>query len=164
MLPVVIGTAPGREEWLADCLESILNTDTEDHRHVLVHDKGGYEVAALRTGFQHFDRFLFLQDSVTILSATFWDVIDSHIGPCWLTGHPPMMLGIHDTTVLPFLPSAVTKEEAITLEWELPQQLTWPTIWPDILDASALRTEHKHGRHNIVLGNALFEKHKGTWR
>jgi len=165
VLPVVIGTHPDRTAWLTDCLTSIQATTD---REVLIHHTGGYEVAALRHGMAHADRFLFLHDSVTILDPLFWSVIDRFRTPAWLSGHPPMFMGIHHTSSLePILdryPAEQSKEDAIRIEAELPGLLTYTTIWPDITDRTALRTEERHGRNNLVIGNHLWEKHKGTWR
>jgi hypothetical protein len=159
VLPVVVGSHP-ESPWIDDCLTSIFNTTD---RQVVVHPDGGYEPAALRTGAALFDRFVYLQDSVTILSDTFWDAIGET--PCWFAGHPPMFLGIHDSTIVELLPRAVTKEEAISLEATLPGLLNYPTIWPDVSDRTALRREIRHGRDNLVLGvPGLWEKHKGTFR
>lgn len=159
MLPVVVGSHPD-SPWIDDCLTSILNTTD---RQVVVHGDGGYEPAALRTGAALFDRFIYLQDSVTILSPTFWDAIGEK--PCWFAGPPPMFLGIHDSTITALLPRAASKEEAIALETEVPAHLNYPTIWPTVTDRTALRREMRHGRDNLVLGvPGLWEKHKGTWR
>jgi hypothetical protein len=159
MLPVVVGSHPD-SPWIDDCLASILNTTD---RQVVVHLDGGYEPAALRTGAALFDRFIYLQDSVTILHETFWDAIGEE--PCWFAGHPPMFLGIHDALITEHLPKSVTKEEAISLEVQLPQKVNYPTIWPTVTDGAALRREMRHGRDNLVLGiPGVWEKHKGTWR
>lgn len=161
MLPVVVGSHPD-SPWLADCLTCIRGT-TE--RELLVHGDGGYEPAALRTAVEHFDRFIYLQDSVTILSPTFWNEIGEE--PCWFAGHPPMFLGIYDSTTLaPLLPTGrVTKEESINLETSLSLILHHTTIWPTVTDHTALRREHRHGRDNLVLGvPGVWEKLKGTWR
>jgi hypothetical protein len=164
MIPVVIGTNPERSDWLRDCLTSIKATDPR-HHPITVHSQGGYEPAALRTGTNLHERFLFLQDSCTILRPEFWDVIDDTEGPAWLAGYPPMHLAIHDSAQLRLLlpDHAVTKDESISMEIGWPRQLNYNTIWPDITDANHLRKEHRHGRDNLVLGNDLFEKHKGTW-
>lgn len=165
MIPVVVGTHPDRTAWLRDCLKSIRTTTRR--RRVLVHHTGGYELAALRAGIQKFDRFLFIHDSVTILHPEFWQAIDNFGGPAWLTAPPPMHLGIHDRTqlqpVLESYPLEVDKRMSITTEGELPLRLNYGTIWPEITDATALRREERHGRDNLVLGNHLFEKHKGNW-
>lgn len=163
MLPVVIGTHPERLSWLNDCLNSIRKTTK---RPVVVHEAGGYEIAALRTGYARFDRFIFLQDSVTILSPAFWTIVDSRRGPAWLTGWPPMFLGIWDASAKPLidsLPEQQTKADSIALEASIPAQLGWSTIWPEVTDGTALRHEHRHGRRNLVLGNRYFEKAKATW-
>lgn len=157
MLPVVVGSHPD-SPWIDDCLTSILATTD---RQVIVHSNGGYEPAALRTGAALFDRFVYLQDSVTILSPTFWDAIGD--APCWFAGNPPMFLGIHDSTITALLPRSASKKEAIALESELPGRLDYPTVWPTVTDRTALRREFKHGRDNLVLGNEHFLKWKGTW-
>lgn len=158
MLPVVIGSHPD-SPWLTECLEAVQATTT---REVVVHADGGYEPAALLTGCSRFDRFIFLQDSVTILSPQFWDVVDGY-QTAWLSGWPPMFLGVHTAGIAEHLTGSVDKAEAIRLEAHLPTVLDYPTIWPNVTDRTALRREVKHGRENLVLGNELWEKHKGTW-
>lgn len=163
MLPVLIGTHPHRTAWLADCLKTI-----PTGRTVEVHRTGGFELAALRTGVRYFDRFLFLQDSMLVKHPAFWDVVDGTDSPAWLCGHPPMYVGIHDRDQLaPALdryPAEITKEQSIDIEVDLPTHLNYSTLWPDVVDATALRREHRHDRDNLVVGNELFEKFKGTWR
>src|SRR5690606_20970585 len=129
------------------------------------HDTGGYEPPAIRAGCERFPRFLYLHDSVTILQPGFWKIIDAS-PPAWLTGPPPMFLAIYNTVdVEPLLPThELTKADSIHWEGHLPHLLRMPTIWPDVVDATALRREHRHGRDNLVLGNDLFLKWKGTWR
>lgn len=163
MIPVVIGSNPERHGWVTDCLDSIHAT-TSTRRKIVVHETGGYEPAAIRTGCDRFERFLFLHDSVIVLTKQFWHIIDNS-GPAWLAGFPPMFLAVYDSiTVLPHLPDEpVTKRDAINLEARLPELITMPTIWGNVTDATALRHEHKHGRDNKVLGNQHFIKFKGTW-
>jgi len=160
VLPVLVGSHP-ESPWIEDCLKSIRTTTD---RPITVHTIGGHEPFALRTGLQ-WGRFLFLQDSCRILDAAFWEVVDSS-GPSFLFGRPAMFLGIYDSQHLrPLLPTEpVDKETSIRLEVELADSLGYPSIWPDVLDRTALRREHRNGRDNLVLGNELIEKHKGTWR
>lgn len=158
MLPVVVGSHP-HSPWLTECLESIRATT---NREVLIHGDGGHEPAAILTGCERFDRFVFLQDSVTILNPQFWETVEQY-DIAWLSGWPPMFLGVHTAAIANHLPGPVDKAEAIRLEAHLPTILDYPTIWPNITDRTALRREVKHGRDNLVLGNELWEKHKGTW-
>ena len=162
MIPVVVGTNPERTDWFNDCIRSI--RATTKGRRVRVHRDGGYEPAAIRNGCNTFKRFLFIHDSVTILDPEFWTIIDNS-GPAWLAGWPPMCMAVYDAAaVLPHLPDhPVTKREAVELEGTLPQSLPMETIWPDVTDANHLRMEVRHGRMNMVLGNHLWEKHKGNW-
>lgn len=165
LTPVIIGTHPDRKPWLDDCLKSIRSTSSP-RRRVAVHGTGGYEPAALRTGCDTFDRFLFLHDSVTILDRDFWEVIDA-TPQRWLAGSPHMHLGVYQTAELaPHLPQhEVDKNGAIRSESDLPQHLPNmnPPLWPEINDLNFLRREVRHGRENLVLGNHMWEKHKGNW-
>lgn len=165
LTPVVIGTHPERTHWLNDCLTSIKAT-TSPRRRIHIHQTGGYEPAAILDGCQQFDRFLFIHDSVTILSRDFWTTIDAS-GPAWLAGAPHMFLAIYNAaTVQPALPTTeLTKSDAIHWENHLPAQLPpMPVLWPNVTDATALRHETRHGRDNKVLGvDGIWEKHKGNW-
>lgn len=163
LVPVVIGTAPDRNAWLHDCLTSIRTTSARGRR-VHIHRNGGFEPAAIRAGCEKFKRFLFLQDSATILDPAFWTVIDQS-GPAWVAGPPHMHLAIYEAAaILPLLPTeAVTKDQSIHLESDIPTRLHMPMLWPDVIDTTHLRHETRHGRDNLVLGNSLFEKHKGSW-
>lgn len=164
MLPVVIGTNPERRMWLTDCLKSI--RATAKHRRVLIHDTGGFEITALRTGIATFDRFLFLHDSCEILTPTFWETVDNS-DPAWLFGGPPMYLGIYDSINLaPAIedaPQVMTKQWALAWEGALPERLPMPTLWPDIIDATG-RYEERHGRTNLILEKpGMLRKFKGHW-
>jgi hypothetical protein len=160
VLPVVVGSHPN-SPWLEECVDSIRATTK---RRLLIHYDGGYEPAALRFGCSQVPRFVFIQDSVRILSPKFWEAIGTE--PAWLSGWPPMFMGIHESAqLLPHLPTGpVSKEDTIMLEAHLGTALGYRTIWPQITDHTALRTEHLHGRDNLVLGNRLWEKFKGTHR
>lgn len=157
--PVVVGSHPG-SPWLADCLKTI-----PTGRTVKVHRAGGYEIAALRAGCRHYDRFLFLQDSTEVLHPGFWDVIDT-CEPSWLFGGPPMYLGVYDRDQLePAIEDApLVMDKAWSIAWEgaLPKRLNYPTLWPGITDGTG-RIEERHGRKNLVLENKYLRKWKGTW-
>lgn len=163
MLPVLVGSHPN-SPWLEECLQSIRDTTSTT---VVVHTAGGHEPHALSVAASfRFDRFLFLQDSTKILSPEFWDAIEAQDGPCWLFGHPPMFMAVYDVEdILPLVSSRpLSKAEAIATEVEWPAELNYPSVWPEVRDATALRREQKHGRDNLVLGNDHIEKWKGTWR
>lgn len=163
---VVVGTYTG-SPWLQSSQAWMAAASDRD---VLVHEGTpgtGYEPAALAWACTRLSRFLFLQDSVTILSETFWATVDNHAGPAWLSARPSMCMGIFNADELrPHLPTEpVDKAGSIAFENSLHERLDQPTLWPDVSDANALRTEHRHGRANLVLGvQGVWEKHKGTWR
>lgn len=156
---VVVGSHPG-SPWLADCLKTI-----PKNRAVTVHETGGYEIAALRTGISHYDRFVFLQDSTEVLDAAFWDIIDNTT-PTWLFGGPPMYLGVYHRNELEQAitdaPEVMDKPLSIAWEGALPKRLNLGCLWPDVTDATG-RHEHRHGRDNLVLENHYLRKFKGTW-
>ena len=164
MIPVVIGTNPERRNWLDDCLTSIRRT-SRPRRRILVHETGGYEIAALRTGAINFRKFLFLHDSCEVLSPHFWNIIDT-ADPTWLFGGPPMYLGVYDGPRLERAiidaPSEMTKASSIAWEGELAKRLQHPVLWPDVHDGTGTITAH-HGRANLVLENEHLRKWKGNW-
>ena len=160
MLPLVIGSHPD-SPWIKDWQPRKLG-----NRPVHVHRHGGYELAALRAGCEHFTRFLFLQDSTEVLHPEFWDVIDGLDGPAWLFGDPGMYLGVYDRPDLePALadaPDPVDKRQSIEWEGRIRSVINAPTLWPDVTDATG-RLEERHGRTNLVLENRLLRKWKGNW-
>lgn len=157
--PVVVGSFPD-SPWLADCLRTI-----PARRDVTVHRTGGYEISALRTALRYYDRFLFLQDSTEVLHPEFWDIIDG-TSRTWLFGGPPMYLGVYDRNELelaiPDAPESMNKALSIAWEGELPKRLGYPTLWPEVNDATG-RFEERHGRNNLVLENKWLRKWKGSW-
>lgn len=157
--PVVIGSHPG-SPWLSDCLKSM-----PINRTVKVHRTGGYEIAALRTACRYFDRFVFLQDSTVVLHPTFWDVIDS-TEPAWLLGGPPMYMAVYNrddlAPAIADAPETMDKPSSIVWEGELAKRISYPTLWPEVIDAAG-RIEERHGRRNLVLENRYLAKWKGTW-
>ena len=157
--PVVVGSHPG-SPWLADCMKTI-----PKNRTVKVHAAGGYEIAALRTACQEYDRFLFLQDSTEVLHSDFWKTIDS-TPTAWLFGGPPMYLGIYNRKDLnqPLAEAPQTLDKRAAIEWEglLPLRLNYPVLWPEVTDLTG-RYEERHDRMNLVLENRYLRKWKGNW-
>lgn len=165
MLPVVISSYVD-SPWLDNCMKAIrATTRRKPSIHVgLV--GAGYEPAALAWACDQFDRFLFLQDSVTVLSRAFWKTVDTHSTDAWLADRPSMCMGIFTTNqIRPLLPNEpVNKSGSIQFENAIHDHLTMPTLWPGVNDATALRFEYRHGRNNLVLGaDGIWEKHKGNW-
>lgn len=158
MVPLVIGSHPG-SPWIGDWPRF-------GRRRVMVHRAGGYEITALRAAVTRFDRFVFLQDSCQILSREFWSTVDALEGPAFLFGHPGMYLGVYNSRdLIPALeqaPTTIDKHTSIQWEGRIRELLPYPTLWPEVTDATG-HHEERHGRTNLVLRNEFLAKFKGNW-
>ena len=166
---IIIGTAPGREAWLADCLASIPGD-------VIVVRCDGYEPGKIKWVLDHtnIDRFWFLQDSVVIHDPTFLTVGLNVTGATSLCACPReygSFMGVYDRHILEQvgIEPAQTKADAIAME------ISWTSayvqaaggcavMFPDLSDANATGIEPRHGRENLVLSNEAITKYKGTWK
>ncbi|ORB49246.1 hypothetical protein BST42_23645 [Mycolicibacterium rhodesiae] len=126
----------------------------------------GYEMGALHRASATYSRFVFLKDSVTILKPDiFWPIVDSVDGPVWLSAPPSMYLGIYDSRI--FMrkmdrANTDTKFDSIEWEWKFRRSFNWPVLWPDIGDTTAKRVDYIEGQPELVVGNEIWEKHKGS--
>ena len=126
-----------------------------------------WEIEHLAYAARCFDRFVFVKESARILDPeAFFAKVDGS-GPAWLMGRPSCYMAVYDSARLrKVLPPArgFDKEASIVWESRLHQLLPMPTIWPEISDRNALRIEQVDGRDELVIGNAVLEKWKGTAR
>lgn len=159
MIPLVIGSHPD-STWVQDWPRRF------GQRRFHIHRTGGYELAALRAGVARYDRFVFLQDSCEILSRDFWRIIDNLTEPAWLFGWPGMYLGVYSSRdlipVLEQAPTTIDKHTSIQWESRIRELLPYPTLWPEVTDATG-HHEERHGRTNLVLRNEFLAKFKGNW-
>ncbi len=157
-IPLVIGSHPG-SPWIDDWPRF-------GPRRVHTHRTGGYELTALRAAVTRFDRFVYLQDSCEILSPSFWLTIDALDGPSFIFGAPGMYLGVYEADdlrpILAEVPTDIDKRTSIEWEGRIREHLPYPTLWPEVVDATG-RFEDRHGRANLVLENAFLRKWKGNW-
>lgn len=165
---IVVGTTPGREDWLQQCLKSI-------HRPVLVLSDHTFELGKIHTVFHktNIDRFMFLQDSVVIKDQGVFNLLDQEQGSIAFTNDPVpfgMFMGVYERTVLEkvFIPVPATKAESIQyeLEWTkiyCSQAFQLKTAYPELCDRNATRKEVVFGRENLVLENDYLIKYKGNW-
>ena len=164
----VIGTSPGRSEWAADCLASVPG-------EALVVSVPGFELAKLRWVLDNttLERFLFLQDSVTVSPALYARLSDYQGSVALLSDPVPFgcYLGVYERKVLEAvgIPQISTKRQAVEAEiwWtrayvEAAGQV--PVLFPELTDRNAKRHAIRHGRENLVLENEFVTKYKGTWR
>ena len=170
-LTTVIATAPGREQWLTQCLKSLEGRDV-----FVVSLEHGFELGKIEWIYRNtvLERFLFLQDSVEVLSKGFWGRLDEFPGSVALLGDPSVYgsyMGVYERKVLDKLvgwPLVDSKMGSIANE------IMWtrdyadkaggvPVLFPDLTDADGHMAE-KFGRMNLVLENQYFRKWKGTWQ
>lgn len=136
-------------------------------RQSLLLNTDEWETVHLRQAAEHFGRFLFLKESTRILDPEgFWAAIDATEGPAWLFAHPSCYLAIYDRApLLEVLNAGVEptdKEGSIRWEGKIQSELPWPSIWPDVSDATAKRVDIIDGKPELIVGNDLVEKAKGT--
>jgi hypothetical protein len=164
---IVVGTTPGRENWLKQCLESI-------QRPVLVLSDHTFELGKIHTIFHktNIDRFMFLQDSVVIKDQNIFNLLDDE-GSIALTDDPVpfgMYMGVYERSVLEkiYIPLPETKQDAIKyeIEWTkiyCSQAYKLKTAYPELSDKNATKKEVVFGRENLVLENDHLIKYKGNW-
>jgi len=164
----VIGTSPARADWAAQALASVPS-------EALVVSVPGYELAKLQWIVENttLDRFLFIQDSVTVSDALYGLLSDFGGSVALISDPRPFgcYLGVYERDVLLEVgfPHIGSKLEAVQAEvwWTAEYCATAgevPVLFPEVKDSNPLRVEHLFGRDNLVLGNEYFTKYKGTWR
>lgn len=164
---IVIGTSPGREHWLADCLNSL-------QKPCLILRDSNYELGKIKWCQEHLKNlFFFFQDSVVFKSTTWIDQALERNQSISLNNDPDLYgtyMGIYDPTILNQIDIPIPKSKAEAVELEL----TWtkkyvsqagpvPVLFPDFKDSNAQTKEYKHGRENLVLENDYLIKYKGDW-
>lgn len=167
---IVVGTVPGREAWLRDCLASI-------QRDVVVVSQRNWELDKIGWCAEHLGcaRFLFLSDTVVVKDDRFFDLAfgagerSVAISDCPIKFGMFMGVFVPDVVLHTFMPPVRDKEHAIELEQSWARQYSSfdsdaPLLFDDFTDAMAQRTEVRHGRVNLRLENDYLIRFKGTWR
>ena len=165
---IVIGSSPGREQWLADASGSI------QREHIAVVNYG-YELAKIRWALENTqaERFLFLQDSFIVKDQALFGMLEAFPGSVALYSDPApygCFAGVYERSVLrkvgvPFVDS---KRDAVRLEIEWTRKYVEaagnvPVLFPKVRDATGYIEDH-NGRDNLVLENKYIIKYKGTWK
>jgi hypothetical protein len=167
---IVVGTVPGREMWLRDCLATI-------ERDVVVVSQRNWELDKIRWCAENLrcDRFLFLSDTVLVKRQDFFDAsFAAGPGSVAISDCPTkygMFMGVFlpDLVARTDMPTVTDKEHSIELEVSWAKQYASldpeaPLLFADFTDGTAQRTEVRHGRVNLRLENDYLVRHKGTWR
>jgi hypothetical protein len=170
-LTTVVATAPGREQWLTQCLQSLAGRDV-----LVVSLEHGFELGKIEWVYRNttLERFLFLQDSAEVLSKGFWGRLEEFPGSVALLGDPSVYgsyMGVYERKVLDKLvgwPLVDSKMGSIANEimWTrdyADKAGSVPVLFPDLTDSDGHMGE-KFGRMNLVLENQYFRKWKGTWK
>jgi len=163
---IIVGTAPGRERWLNDFMESI-------KLPCIVLTVDGYELGKIKWAYENtnLDRFIFLQDSIVIRNNELLSSIFNVPGSACLMCDPDhygSYLGLYERSVLDKvgIPVANTKSDAIKYEWEWTKKYAAACSnfdHPLNLNHQIVYTVYKHGRDNMLYVNDLYEKWKGDW-
>jgi hypothetical protein len=163
---IVIATAPGREAWVKDCLESI-------KAPAIVVSGPGYELGKIKWIFDNtgLDRFIFLQDSVIIKNTELlMSIFDTEGSSCIMCAPRCFgsYMGLYEKQTLDKIdiPSITTKRDAVKYEIDWTQEYIkacGQIFHPVHLKHQVTETLYRYGRENQVLVNILYEKWKGTW-
>ena len=165
---IVIGSSPGREQWLADCTASI----SREHIAIV---SFGFELAKISWVMENTnaDRFLFLQDSWVIKDQRFWDLLEACTGSVAINADPYFYgcyAGVYERSVIEKIgvPVVNDKREAIRYEIDWHQRYVQVAgepvvLFPELKDSKAIKQIELHGRTNLVLENDYIVKYKGTW-
>jgi hypothetical protein len=165
--PIVIGTSPGREMWLADCLASI-------KRDVIVLSDFTFELGKIDWMLKNtsFDRFLILHDSIVIKDDSFFDKIFEYEGSVSINRCPTWygsFMGIFERKPLleVGVPIPQNKKEAVHLEYRWTRKYCETAgkvtlMFPELRDDTS-KIVMRHGRENILLENEYLIKYKGNW-
>jgi hypothetical protein len=163
---VVIGTSPGRENWVKQCLESLT-------RESIVVSGFGFELGAISFVLENttVDRFVFLQDSVQIIDDKVFDIVENMPGPNCLLHQPGCYgsyMGVFDRKYLRKIPTtpAFSKEDSIRGEWE------WTSEYLKVAgkckhelgkDWELKGYETSNGRVSQIIETRFLRKYKGDW-
>lgn len=165
---IVIGTTPGREEWLQQCLASIQHP-------VLVLSDFTFELGKIKWVFENtkIQRFMFLQDSVVIKNQSLFDLLYKDKGSIALTNDPGMYgmyLGVYERNILEKIEIPLPKNKSESIAYELSWTESYCKAARNIrlafTDFSDSRSKEKtvlFGRENLVLENDFLIKYKGNW-
>lgn len=166
LTPVLIQTK--HQQPLTGELRDAIELEIAKGREVVVYSGEGFEPNALRVGVRMFKRFLYLKESSRILDPLFWKVIDRTPAGAFLFSRPSCYMAVYDSqglsTILDQIPRNLDKEGSIWWEWNLQGLLDYRVIYPDVTDKTAKRIELVDGEPELVIGNDLIEKYKGTAR
>jgi hypothetical protein len=141
--------------------------DAAGNRPILVLTTPEWEDQHLRYAADTFDWFVFVKESTRILDpAAFWTKVDAAKDPAWLFAWPSCYMGLYARsplqTVLRRI-KVVDKWGSVREEAALAKRLNMRNaLWPEVCDANALRVETVDSEPELVIGNAIIEKSKGS--
>lgn len=165
---IVVGTTPGREEWLTQCLKSIT-------KPVLVLSDFTYELGKINWVFNYtkVERFMFLQDSVVVKDEKLFELLYNDKGSIAFTNDPSMFgmfMGVYERSHLGRIDIPVPKSKAESIAYEMSWTKSYcqaaknvRLAFTDFTDAKSKRKETIFGRLNLVIENDFLIKYKGNW-
>lgn len=136
------------------------------NRPTLVLTTAEWEDAHVRYAASAFDWFVFLKESTRIVDpAAFWATIDRRTDPAWLFAPPSCYMAVYarDPLLKALRRVKITdKWGSVRTEAALCRSLRMGTVWPGVTDANALRVEDGADGPELVIGNSIVEKSKGS--
>jgi hypothetical protein len=164
---IIIGTTPGRENWLAQCLTSI-------NKPVMVLSDFTYELGKIKWIIENtkIEKFMFLQDSVVVKDHKLFELLEED-GSIALSSDPVpygMYLGVYERKVLNKIDIPIPKNKKEAIDYEISWTQAYCSAakrvriaFDNLSDRSATRKEVVFGRENLVLENDYLIKYKGNW-
>lgn len=163
---VVVGTSPGRENWVRQCLASL-------NRESLVVSGFGFELGTISFILERttIERFVFIQDSVQILDDRVFDIIEKMNEPNCLLHDPDCYgsyMGVYDRKHL----NKVLTSPAFSKEDSILGEMKWTSEYLKFAgecnhalgrDWEVKGYEKSNGRVSQVIETRFIRKYKGDW-
>ena len=163
---IVVGTSPGRENWVKQCLESLT-------RESLVVSGFGFELGTISFILESttIERFVFIQDSVQILDNRVFDIIENMPGPNCLLHDPDCYgsyMGVYDRKHL----TKILTSPAFSKEDSIRNEMVWTSEYLKVASGCnhGLGKEWKvkgyetsNGRVSQIIETKFLRKYKGDW-
>ena len=163
---IVIGTMPGREAWLNDCLASLEGCGVE----VVTIQSQNFELSVIELASRLYDEFIFLPDSTEVLDHV--SLVDecfgttSSVSLSQFPGPYGMYLGKYVSNSLAQISFPFVRDKLDAVHYET----VWTGKYVQIASTKVLGNlphsdnfVERHGRLNMVCENHWLRRFKASW-